>query len=572
MLKLKRATPSTGGTSRLGSTSARHLHTFWALTADANVGGVTAPRQRGSAPAIGSLRPSSKYCDFGRPADPRLTGAPICTGERLAQLQCILQVSSAFGGAYAPWRTPARPSSGAAMSALAELGIHLRHERDGKHRTACPKCAKPRDQALSVRIRGDWFTFRCFRCGWSGSSQGDVTEGAAADVKPQRPADPAPMLELWRNGRLIEPGTVAASYLEARACALPHPGGRPALAPGSAASQRLRRARAAGADDGCRHLRPAHPAPDLDQAGRQQGRCRPAAPLLEGADQCARRGAPLARRGGDPRPVASPRASRPALAAAAGFGLAWACLDAWHLRNLPVLPGIEALTIVADHDKRNPQTGIRTGNAAANACARRWAAAGVEVFLWTAPAEGQDFNDIREGGVMTMDPDEIREELAHGPNVTHFPGQRPRATKDPAAARDPSMADLAGNARAGAQLSRRRLGAEGQGRASSPAWAARARRRSACQLGAARAIAMPFLGLNVDSGMTLGALVRGRRGRCAPHACAARRVISAAAWPIFGISTISRPPATTMCSWPASAMAASCRRRSTSDGSNGSAT
>ena len=33
------------------------------------------------------------------------------------------------------------------------------------------------------------------------------------------------MLELWRNGRLIEPGTAAASYLEARACALPHPDG-----------------------------------------------------------------------------------------------------------------------------------------------------------------------------------------------------------------------------------------------------------------------------------------------------------------------------------------------------------
>ena len=28
------------------------------------------------------------------------------------------------------------------MSALAELGIHLRHERDGKYRIACPQCAK----------------------------------------------------------------------------------------------------------------------------------------------------------------------------------------------------------------------------------------------------------------------------------------------------------------------------------------------------------------------------------------------------------------------------------------------
>ena len=35
----------------------------------------------------------------------------------------------------------------------------------------------------------------------------------------------ADMLELWCYGRLIEPGTVAASYLAARNCALPHPEG-----------------------------------------------------------------------------------------------------------------------------------------------------------------------------------------------------------------------------------------------------------------------------------------------------------------------------------------------------------
>ena len=78
---------------------------------------------------------------------------------------------------------------------------------------------------LSVRINGDRFTFRCFRCEWSGSSYGVDTESAAADFTPQRPPDPAAMLELWRNGRLIEPGTVAASYLAARNCALPHPEG-----------------------------------------------------------------------------------------------------------------------------------------------------------------------------------------------------------------------------------------------------------------------------------------------------------------------------------------------------------
>jgi putative DNA primase/helicase len=73
-----------------------------------------------------------------------------------------------------------------------------------------------------------------------------------------------------------------------------------------------------------------------------------------------------------------------ALTAAAGFGLAWACLDAGNLAALPVLPGIESLTIIADHD----QAGIK----AADECQSRWLEAGVEVRMWMAPAEGDDFN------------------------------------------------------------------------------------------------------------------------------------------------------------------------------------
>jgi hypothetical protein len=75
-----------------------------------------------------------------------------------------------------------------------------------------------------------------------------------------------------------------------------------------------------------------------------------------------------------------------ALTAAAGFGLAWATIDAGNLETLPVLAGIDALLIVADHD----QTGIK----AADACARRWAEAGVEVKIWKSPTEGNDLNDF----------------------------------------------------------------------------------------------------------------------------------------------------------------------------------
>ena len=77
-----------------------------------------------------------------------------------------------------------------------------------------------------MRIKGDAFSFRCFRCEWSGSSYGVDVESAAAEFRPPDSGRAmAAMLELWRNGRLIEPGTVAANYLAARDCGLPHPEG-----------------------------------------------------------------------------------------------------------------------------------------------------------------------------------------------------------------------------------------------------------------------------------------------------------------------------------------------------------
>jgi phage/plasmid primase-like uncharacterized protein len=53
-----------------------------------------------------------------------------------------------------------------------------------------------------------------------------------------------------------------------------------------------------------------------------------------------------------------------ALAAAWGFAPIWSALDAGNLAALPVLAGIEALMIFADHD----EVGLR----AAHACAERW--------------------------------------------------------------------------------------------------------------------------------------------------------------------------------------------------------
>jgi hypothetical protein len=70
---------------------------------------------------------------------------------------------------------------------------------------------------------------------------------------------------------------------------------------------------------------------------------------------------------------------------------AWALLDRGNLRNFPVLAGIEALTILVDNDESGD------GQAAADACARRWLDEGCDVTRLTPKTLGFDFNDIVRG-------------------------------------------------------------------------------------------------------------------------------------------------------------------------------
>ena len=67
---------------------------------------------------------------------------------------------------------------------------------------------------------------------------------------------------------------------------------------------------------------------------------------------------------------------------------AWACGDAGHLAAFPVLAGIEALTVLVDHDANG------AGQRAAAECAQRWKAAGREVIRLTPQKEGADFSDV----------------------------------------------------------------------------------------------------------------------------------------------------------------------------------
>jgi len=67
---------------------------------------------------------------------------------------------------------------------------------------------------------------------------------------------------------------------------------------------------------------------------------------------------------------------------------AWATGDAGHLEKFPVLPGIEALTVLVDHDENG------RGQRATAECARRWTAAGREVTQLIPRIPGEDFADL----------------------------------------------------------------------------------------------------------------------------------------------------------------------------------
>ena len=74
------------------------------------------------------------------------------------------------------------------------------------------------------------------------------------------------------------------------------------------------------------------------------------------------------------------------LAAAHVYTPVWSAIDAGNLASFPVLAGIEALTIVADHDE--------PGIAAARKCAQRWATAGHSVRIARPKTPGQDAADV----------------------------------------------------------------------------------------------------------------------------------------------------------------------------------
>jgi putative DNA primase/helicase len=311
-------------------------------------------------------------------------------------------------------RSPSLPE------ALRQAGINLKSHKDGQHRARCPYCdrgkQRPDDIPLTVRLDGTGATWLCFRCGWKGGlwpcadcggysatrvcgACQQERDGKAADARttrragsPPAPSSAAPpraglyddARRLWDACRLITPGCPAAVYLEGRGCALPendvrwhpqlrHPCGYVgpalvALVTDVHTVEPISLHRTWLAPDGSGKAPIDRPRLLLKGHRKAGGVIR----LVEDAEVTLG--------------LAIAEGLETGLSTMRAFRSVWCCIDAGNLGAFPVLAGIDALTIVEDRDP--------AGQAAARACADRWLAAGVEVWIWQAPAEGQDFNDI----------------------------------------------------------------------------------------------------------------------------------------------------------------------------------
>jgi hypothetical protein len=80
------------------------------------------------------------------------------------------------------------------------------------------------------------------------------------------------------------------------------------------------------------------------------------------------------------------------------FRPAWALGSAGGIAKFPVLAGIEALTVLVDHDKPD-RNGRQAGHAAAQECGERWKAAGQDVYYVVPDRLGDDMADVVIGGL-----------------------------------------------------------------------------------------------------------------------------------------------------------------------------
>jgi hypothetical protein len=281
-----------------------------------------------------------------------------------------------------------------AAEILSDYRIHLQSTAPGRHYSTCPQCSDSRkkkgDKCLSVLIDETGVGFRCHHCDWSGgmfyrSSDRMICSTRIPQPRPTYHNDGKTerehhrfALAIWDEAR--EPhGTIVERYLASRSLALPdnkalrfHP------------KLKFNGAYVGGMVAMFRDIKTNKPCgihrTFLDGDGRKLdrkmlGRAGGAAIKLD-ADEDVTLGLHIG------------EGIETCLAAQlAGFRPVWALGGCGGISGFPVLPGIEAITVLGE---------INDGGANHNAtevCTARWIRAGREAFIIN-PLVGDDLNDV----------------------------------------------------------------------------------------------------------------------------------------------------------------------------------
>lgn len=239
-------------------------------------------------------------------------------------------------------------------------------------RVPCPECGRgPRDDTAVYTHDERGYVWFCHRCGASGTNQLDGADEPRE--LPPRPSLDAVVARFLR-ARVIEPGSPAASYLQARGCVLPPPDGH---------LRWVERARHPSGYVGPALLALGTLAETHTQVGvipqtihttwiQPDGLKAPVMPNRMFAAGCESKDV-VCRLWPDwdvTLGLGVAEGIETALSLAHGFTPVWAMLCAHTLSRFSPLDGIEAITIAVDDDE--------AGRKAATSCWRLWHAAGKE--------------------------------------------------------------------------------------------------------------------------------------------------------------------------------------------------
>jgi phage/plasmid primase-like uncharacterized protein len=248
-------------------------------------------------------------------------------------------------------------------------------------RAPCPQCDRgQRDKALSITTDDRGVVSFCHRCGYT-SADNHIKQPAPRITTQAAPLDWSNQAAyIWRRTQGLR-GTLGEVYLQHRGCALPPSDSHLRYSP---IDGKYPPSLCACITDAVTGKPISLHFTRLASDGRGKAGSDCDKQLLRGHRK----------KGGVIRlwldadvtnGVAIAEGIETALAAAHLFSPVWAAVDAGNLAALPALPGIESITIFADHD----DAGLR----AARECGRRWRDAGREVRITTPATQGHDIAD-----------------------------------------------------------------------------------------------------------------------------------------------------------------------------------